>query len=70
MPTDIEIKELASAMWQLLDDIGHFAAQPCVAAVAKARLAYEPFHNIENDGEMDVSLEEAAKIVAEVEAAR
>lgn len=43
MPTDQEVLDLADAMWQLLDDMGHGGLSVCAAAKAQARIAYEPF---------------------------
>jgi hypothetical protein len=52
MPTEQQVKDLADAMWQILDDMGKHGASVCMAAKAQARLAYEPF----NDGEADENL--------------
>lgn len=43
MPTEEQVRELADAMWQLLDDMGEHGKCVCLAAKAQARVAYEPF---------------------------
>ena len=43
MPTKEQVEELADAMWQLLNDMHPGGQSVCLAAKARARLAYEPF---------------------------
>lgn len=57
---------LASAMWQLLDDFGPNGSRASSAAIAQARIAFEPFND--HEAEPPMSLEEARKIMAELEA--
>jgi hypothetical protein len=59
------VRELAAAMGQLLDDMGKDGQSVCLHAKAKARLAYEPFR--EPDNEMDMTLDDAKQIIREVE---
>jgi hypothetical protein len=40
---DIEVEQLADAMWQLLDDMGANGLSVCLAAKVEARIAMEPF---------------------------
>ena len=42
-PTPEQVKALADAMWQLLDDMRTDGLCACKAAIAQARVAYEPF---------------------------
>ena len=58
------VRELADAMDQLLDDMGRNGTSVCLAAKAKARVAFEPF--MEPDAaELYMPLDEAKRIVAE-----
>lgn len=41
--TDADVRALADAMWQVLDDMGRDGLGVCLAAKAQARVAYEPF---------------------------
>lgn len=45
MPTEEEVKALADAMWQLLDDMGKDSYSVCPLAKIDARIAYEPFRD-------------------------
>lgn len=66
-----EIEALADAMWQLLDDMGERGQSVCVAAKAQARIAFEPFRDKSEPEFIDwMSLEEAKRIEAEIEASR
>lgn len=44
MATEEEVKALADAMWQLLDDMGK-GQSVCLLAKIDARIAYEPFRD-------------------------
>lgn len=63
MHTQDEIKALADAMWQILDDMGPNGACVCLAAKAQARIAYEPFND--HEAEPPMQLEDARRILAE-----
>ena len=61
------VEALADAMWQLLDDMGKSPNRPCLAALAQARIAYEPFRDKDDEDWPDwLSLAEAKKIIAEL----
>lgn len=62
MPTEAEVKELAYAMWQLLNDFDTGQCC-CLAAKARARIAYEPF-NDEPDAAPAMTLVEAQAVMA------
>ncbi len=64
MPTEEQVKALADAMWQLLDDMGADGQGVCKAAKVRARIAYEPF-NDEPDVGPDMTFEEAKRLWAE-----
>jgi hypothetical protein len=61
-----KVDSLAESMLQLLDDMGVNGTGVCLAAKAKARIAYEPFKEPGVE-EFIMSLDEAKKIVAELE---
>lgn len=61
MATVGQIDALVDAMAQLLDDMGESGTCVCLHAKAAARLAYEPFREL--DYEPGMSLTEARKIV-------
>lgn len=67
-PGPVEIAALADATWQLLDDMGVDGQSVCLAAKAKARVAYEPFRQEGDDGIMP--LERAEGILAGLERGR
>ncbi|SOR30670.1 protein of unknown function [Methylorubrum extorquens] len=63
------VEALSDAMWQLLDDMGAGHTCVCLAAKAKARVAYEPFR-FDADGEeapLDYTLEAAQAVVSDLE---
>jgi hypothetical protein len=64
-PTAEQVEALASAMWQLLDDMGADGQSVCLAAKAIARVAFEPFWQGDDAAEcpLDMSLAEAQRIV-------
>lgn len=66
MPTLVEIDELVDAMGQLLDDMGADGTGVCLYAKAKARIAFEPFREL--DWEPNFSLAAAKLIVNRVSA--
>ena len=63
-----DIKRLAYAMWQLLDDLGKDGESVCLAAKAEARVAYEPFRD-KSEPEYDdwMSLADAEAILVQVD---
>jgi hypothetical protein len=63
--TETDVKALADAMWQLLDDMDARGTSVCLAAKAQARIAYEPFND--HDAEPPMSMAEARRIIAECE---
>lgn len=63
-PTPEQVKALADAMWQLLDDMGVNGKSVCLAAKAQARIAYEPF--MEEQWEDWMSLAEAQNIMIDI----
>jgi hypothetical protein len=67
MPTDEQVKALAESMWQLLDDMGKDAQSVCLAAKARARIAYQPFNVPDLNWDDWMSLAEAEKIVREAD---
>lgn len=66
MATLVEIDELVDAMGQLLDDMGADGTGVCLYAKAKARIAFEPFREL--DDEMEMSLTDAQTIIRRVSA--
>lgn len=62
---DCQIVALASAMWQLLDDFGATGSSACMAAVAQARIAYEPFND--HECEPPMTMEQARAIIAQAD---
>jgi hypothetical protein len=67
--TDEQVRELADAMDQLLDDMGQHNQSVCLFAKAKARVAWEPFRECgdADANEFYMTLAEAQKIIAETE---
>ena len=65
MPTELEIKALAEAMDQLLDDMGLSGTCVCMAAKAQARVAYEPFRDKSDSDDWLMPLEDANRILKE-----
>jgi hypothetical protein len=62
-----QVRALADAMWQLLDDFGPGAdCRPCLAAIAQARVAYEPFVAEPGDVDSIFPLPRAQEIVRDV----
>lgn len=66
----VQVQALADAMWQVLDDMGADSRSVCPATKARARIAYEPFRFVNDDGDdgLDMPLSEAEAILAEAEA--
>lgn len=72
--TDEQVRALADAMWQVLDDMGRHGLCLCPAAKAQARVAYEPFLQAEvaadptlmPDYAPDMTFAEARAILDEV----
>lgn len=68
-PSEVEvlqqnyIRELADAMWQLLDDMGKDGQTVCLYAKAQARVAFEPFRDA--DSPVDFPLADAEQIIRE-----
>ncbi len=68
MPTPKEIRRLADAMWQILDDMGQKSQSVCLLAKAEARIAFEPFRDkSEPEFEDWMSIAEARQIARNVE---
>ena len=66
MATLDDMDRLVEAMDQLLDDMGHDGTSVCLAAKAKARIAFEPF--MEPDAApLYMPLAEAKRIAAEAD---
>lgn len=62
--SDADVESLASAMWQLLDDLGERRLSVCLAAKAQARVAYEPFRDKSEPEYSDwMSLAEAEEVL-------
>jgi hypothetical protein len=59
------IVALVGAVWQVLDDMGADGHSCCGLAKAQLRIAFEPFHDIEQHDEMDVPIAEAQRIINE-----
>lgn len=59
-----EINALIDAMDQLLDDMGENGLSVCKLAKAKARIAFEPFRDLDEHSEAIMSLDVAKAIVA------
>ena len=74
-PSAAQVEALASAMWQLLDDMGENGTCVCGYAKALARVAYEPFlqadfasdPDLEPDYAPHMTLAAAQAIIADVE---
>lgn len=64
-PFPHEVEALAAAMGQLLSDFGKDGETCCRAAVAQARIAYEPWIDAEDTSLM--MLAEARKIMSEAD---
>jgi hypothetical protein len=64
-PGDPEASALAEAMSQLLDDMGPSGLGVCLAAKAKARIAYEPFID-PDEREFIMPLQMAQEIVRQI----
>lgn len=72
--TTAQVKALADAMWQILDDMGPDRLGVCLATKAQARVAYEPFLQadfsaepaLEPDYAPSMTLETAQAIMDEV----
>lgn len=63
--TPEQVERLADAMWQLLDDMRKDGQCACLLAIAKARLAYEPFQSDDPEDNADLMpLEYAREVVA------
>lgn len=59
-----DVAALRDAMWQLLDDFGLCGGScACMAAVAQARIAYEPFND--HEVEPPMTMEQARAILAQ-----
>lgn len=67
---DAAVRKLVGATWQVLDDMGADGHSCCGLAKAELRIAFEPFHDIEEHDEMDMPLAEAIRIVKECDDAR
>ena len=64
--TPEQVEALASAMWQLLDDMRTDGLCACKLAVAEARIAFEPFRSDEEGANDDLMpLAEADRVVRE-----
>lgn len=59
-----DFDRLIEAMDQLLDDMGHEGTSVCLAAKAKARIAFEPFMELDA-AHIYMPLDEAKRIAAE-----
>jgi hypothetical protein len=62
-----QIKELSDSMSQLLDDMGREGQSVSLYAKAKARIAFEPFRDLDDDPTAYMNLDHAISIVAETE---
>jgi hypothetical protein len=63
-----EVDALATAVWQILDDMAKHGHCACGAAKADLRIAYEPFAADEDRAYEDwMSLEEALAVRADIE---
>lgn len=62
-PSSQQVRDLADAMEQLLDDMGQAGRSVCLQSKAKARVAFEPFRDPLDTFMMD--LDEARRIVKE-----
>lgn len=67
MPYRTQTQALADAMAQLLDDMGTDGLCVCKFAKAKARVVYEPFLEIGEDVSGMMPLDDALKIISEIE---
>lgn len=63
--TEREVRSLADAVDQLLDDMGPRGNSVCPLAKAKARIAFEPFRDAKHHSDDTMDLDEAKRIVAE-----
>ena len=66
---EADVRALADAVWQCLDDMGQHGRSVCGYAKAQLRAAYEPFFEDKDDrvyGDW-MTLAEAQAIMAEVE---
>lgn len=61
--TEEQVKALADAMWQLLDDMGIDGQGVCLAAKAQARVAFEPFQDPEALTPMDLDFAKAVVVM-------
>lgn len=69
--TSEQIEALADAMRDVLDEMGHDSQSVTRYTKAKARLAYEPFMAMMEDGpEFYLALDQAAKIVRDTDIGR
>ena len=74
-PSREEVEFLATAVWQVLDDMGNDGLSCCGAAKAQLRVAFEPFVQsaIKDDPSLidgwapDYTFEEAAALIKELE---
>jgi hypothetical protein len=66
-PTAEQVYALAEAMEQLLDDMGPDRQSVCLAAKAKAHIAYEPFREMMGDEmpECYMPMADAERIIQE-----
>lgn len=65
-PTEQEVRALADAVWQVLDDFGERGQCVCEAAKAQLRIAFEPFKSCA-DVEPEYPLHEAVRVVSELQ---
>lgn len=71
VPTQKQVEALADAMSSMLDDMGKDTQSVCLYTKAKARIAYEPFMAMMEDGpEFYMPLVEAERIVKECDDGR
>ena len=56
-----EVESLVAAMWQLLEDMGKEGQCVCLEAKARARIAFEPFR--EDDDDIPMTLEDAERVI-------
>ncbi|MGX7706287.1 hypothetical protein [Methylobacterium sp. Gmos1] len=65
-----QVQALADAMWQVLDDMGADSRSVCLATKARARVAYQAFRFVNDDGDdgLDMPLSEAEAILTEIDA--
>lgn len=65
MATLEQIDALVEAMWQLLDDMGPDGQCVCLQAKAMARVAFEPFRDL--DAPSPMPLDEARRVLSVIE---